>query len=382
MTGAGPTAIPFVDLAACHAELARELGDVWHDVVSTGRFVGGPVVDRFEADFARYCGKQFCVGVGNGTDAIELTLAAMGIGPGDEVIVPANGFIATPEAVVRVGATPVFADVDEDTHLVTAETVSDVVTPATAAVIVVHLYGQMPDMGALGAVAARYGIAIIEDAAQAHGAAWHGQPAGSFGSAAAFSFYPTKNLGAFGDGGAVVTDDRVLAEHVRKLTNHGRAPGTHHRHDLLGRNSRLDAMQAGVLLVKLPHLDRWNEMRRAASSRYRALLAGPIAVSDGATPVHYLEVVVVHDPASVHAALADQGIECGFHYPVPCHRQPPFESFVRRPLAVSEWMASHILSVPMFPSIRDDQVARVCAALVDASEDHGATQVALEAAAS
>jgi dTDP-4-amino-4,6-dideoxygalactose transaminase len=365
-----PSPIPFVDLEADHRALEPELAQLWRDVVATGQFVGGPLVERFEADFAAYCRRRHCIGVGNGTDALELMLAALGVGPGDEVIVPANGFVATPEAVVRIGATPVFADVDPATHLVTDRTIADVITPATVAVIVVHLYGQMPDMGAIGALADRQGIALLEDAAQAHGARWRGRPAGSFGAAGAFSFYPTKNLGAFGDGGAVVTDDGGVAARVRQLTNHGRTPSSHHDHDLIGRNSRLDALQAGVLLVKLPHLDRWNARRREIAARYGSRLAGstcvPVATSPGATPVHYLEVIVVHDPRALEDALAEKGIGCGFHYPVACHRQPAFAVYAREPLPVSDWAVRHILSVPMYPSIEPHQVDRVCDALLEA----------------
>jgi dTDP-4-amino-4,6-dideoxygalactose transaminase len=372
-----PTArrVPLIDLAADHREIEAELRDVWSRVVASGHFVGGPVVDAFEDAFAGLCGRRSCVGVANGTDALELILAGLGIGPGDEVIVPANGFVATPEAVVRSGATPVFADVEAATGLVTADTVAAAITAATAAVIVVHLYGQMPDMDGLLALAEARSILLIEDAAQAHGAAWDGRPAGSFGAAAAFSFYPTKNLGAFGDGGAVVTDDPALAARVRTLTNHGRRAGSHHRHDIVGRNSRLDALQAGVLSVKLRHLERWNGCRRVASARYRTQLRGTgctsFVVRQAATPVHYLEVLLVPDRDAVFTSLEAHGIECGLHYPVPCHRQPPFERFARHPLPVTEELAGQVLSVPMHPSLSAADVDVVCEALADAVSDDG-----------
>ncbi len=240
--------VPFLDLAAVNGALRSDYELAWKTVLEHGWFVGGPEVERFEASFAAYCETTACVGVANGTDALELILAGLGIGPGDEVIVPTNTFVATAEAVCAVGARPRFVDVLPDTLLVDPDAVAAAVGPATAAVIAVHLFGQMADLDALSSVARRYGLVVIEDAAQAHGARWRGRRAGSVGAAAAFSFYPSKNLGALGDGGAVVTRDTELAERIRRRANHGRAVADRHRHELRGRNSRLDTLAGGDAL--------------------------------------------------------------------------------------------------------------------------------------
>src|SRR3954451_7168279 len=243
--------VPFLDLSAQHDEIRTELDEAWFRISRSNSFIGGPDVECFESEFAAYCGVSHCVGVANGTDALTLTLAALGIGIGDEVIVAANTFVATVEAVVAVGATPVFVDVDENTLLVTAEDIADVLSPRTAAVVVVHLYGQTPDMDAICAVVQRAGIALVEDSAQAHGAARLERRAGTFGHAAAFSFYPGKNLGAFGDAGAVTTNDPALSRRIRTLADHGRTIGARHDHEIAGFNSRLDALQAAILSIKL-----------------------------------------------------------------------------------------------------------------------------------
>jgi len=371
VSGSPAGAVPFLDLAGADEEIRTQLDDAWDDVRRTGCYVGGRHVAEFEAAFASYCGSRNCVGVGNGTDALELVLAGLGIGPGDEVIVPANTFVATAEAVVSVGATPVFVDVDPRTLLVTAAHVDAAVTRATAAVIVVHLYGQMPDVDAIGRSAAAAGIAMIEDAAQAHGAAWAGRRAGAVGRAGTFSFYPAKNLGGVGDGGAVVTDDTVLAARVRSLANHGRSATSRHVHDVAGRNSRLDALQAAVLSAKLRRLDDWNARRRAVHQRYDELLAptgiGAVAVHPLATAVHHLEVVRVPADARPRAlaGLTARDIGWGLHYPVPCHRQRAFAVAGAPPLPVVERAADEILSLPMSPTTEPRHVERVCEALVE-----------------
>ena len=299
--------VPFLDLGSMHAEIEGELNDAWMNVTRTNAFIGGKYVAEFEAAYAAYCGVEHCVGVANGTDALTLTFRALGIRPGDEVIVPANTFIATAEAVVDAGAKPVFVDVDPDTLLVSAAHIEAAITSRTAAAVVVHLYGQTPDMDAITAVTRRTGILLVEDAAQAQGAMWAGRRAGSFGDAAAFSFYPGKNLGAFGDAGAVTTNDTDVAARIRAMGNHGRLPEGWHSHDLLGVNSRLDGLQAAILSVKLGHLDRWNDARRGAYDTYVKLLAesrcAPIATLPNATPVHHLAVVRVpeRDPCDCRA---------------------------------------------------------------------------------
>jgi dTDP-4-amino-4,6-dideoxygalactose transaminase len=339
--------------------------------IQRANYIGGVHVADFEREWAAYCRVGHAVGVGNGTDALELTLAALGIGPGAEVIVPANTFIATAAAVVRAGAVPRFADVSDETLLLTPATLRAAITPRTRAVMVVHLYGQVPDMDELLAVARDAGILVIEDAAQAHGAEWAGQRSGSFGTAACFSFYPGKNLGAFGDGGAVVTAQPDLADRVRTLANHGRSHGSsHYEHEFTGRNSRLDALAAIVLQGKLARLDTWTERRIEIAARYRARLAGtnarPVGVAPLARHVYHLFVVRIPERDRVREELGRRGIQTGIHYPVPCHRQPSLAQFAVEPLPVSEQAAGEILSLPMFPHMTDDQVDMVCDELVGA----------------
>lgn len=368
---AAADAVPFVDLAAMHRLLRADLDQAWHDAVDRSGFVGGAAVESFEQAWADYCEVEHAIGVANGTDAITLALRGLGIGIGDEVILPANTFVATAEAVVLVGATPVFVDVDPATLLMTAAHVEAAITSRTAAVMAVHLYGQMVDMDALGAVVRRHHLLLVEDCAQAHGATWRGRIAGSFGHAGCFSFYPGKNLGALGDGGAVVTDDAALARRIRCLADHGRNSSIKGLHDLAGTNSRLDGLQAALLSVKLLHLDDWNAARRAAMRRYEHRLAGtpvvPVTVRPEAEPVHHLAVVQVeHRHVSV-AALSRRHIGTGVHYPIPCHRQPAFAEWAREPLPVCEAAADRILSLPMYPTITSAQIDRVCSVLTSSA---------------
>lgn len=362
------TIVPFADLAA----IAREVWpSVELDYVSCllgGSYIGGPAVTSFEEQWAAYCGTDYAVGVGNGTDALELTLAALRIGPGDEVIVSANAFIAAAAAIVRVGAVPRFADVSDETLLMTPCTLSDALTPRTRAVIVVHMFGQMADMTGIVAVAAKAGIFVVEDGAQAHGAEWDGRRAGTFGDAACFSFYPAKNLGALGDAGAVVTSRPDLADRVRALANHGRSHGAaHYAHDSVGTNSRLDALQAVVLSGKLRFLEEWTKRRIALAAQYRDALNGTgvrlTAVAPPARHVYHLFVVRVAGRDALRAELDRLGIETGVHYPVPCHRQPPLRPFADRPLRVAEQAAGELLSLPMFPHLTESQVEFVCESL-------------------
>jgi dTDP-4-amino-4,6-dideoxygalactose transaminase len=367
--------IPFLDLAAMTREVRGGVDLAWRRVLASGRFVGGEAVEQFEGAWAAYCQVPHALGVANGTDALQLTLTALGIGPGDEVVLPANTFVATAEAVVLAGATPRFADVCPDTLLLTPGCLEAAITSRTRAVIVVHLYGQMPDMDALGRAAARAGLVLIEDAAQAHGATWQGRPAGSIGTAGCFSFYPGKNLGAFGDAGAVVTADAGLAARIRVLRDHGRAAGSHYRHELVGTNSRLDALQAAVLTVKLARLDAWNEARRSIAARYHAALASgparPVAEARGARGVYHLAVVRVPDRARAQRRLAGLGVQTQVHYPVPCHLQAPYRRFAGRPLPAAERCADEVLSLPMFPHMTSAQVAQVCEAVQAAVPEKG-----------
>jgi dTDP-4-amino-4,6-dideoxygalactose transaminase len=355
--------IPFLDLASLHSEIDAELESVWERAKRSHQFVGGDAVAQFEAEWAAYCNASYCVGVSNGTAALELSLKALGVGPNDEVIIPANTFMATAAAAARIGALPVFVDVDPTTHLITADLVAEALTPRTAAVIVVHLFGSPADMDAINRVAQSAGIAVIEDAAQAHGALWKGRKAGSLSDAGCFSFYPSKNLGAFGDAGAVVTNDAALALRIRSMINHGRAADNPHLHELIGSNDRLDALQAAILSVKLRYLDRWNTARRRAADLYRAAFAGlPIEIVSspaGAESSQHLMVVMCNDRDWLRKELANDGIATGIHYPIPCHRQPAFHTYSGRSLPVSERAAERLLSLPLFPHITEQQIARV-----------------------
>ncbi|MFN2559706.1 MAG: DegT/DnrJ/EryC1/StrS family aminotransferase [Jatrophihabitans sp.] len=361
------TTVPFLDLSAVTRVVRHAVLESWSGLLERNRYVGGEAVEQFESDWAAYCGTDFAVGVANGTDAIHLTLRALGIGPGDEVVLPTNTFVATAEAVVLAGAVPRFADVSADTLLLTADAVERALTRRTCAVIAVHLYGQPADMDALAAVAARNNLVLIEDAAQAHGARWRGKRAGSLARAGCFSFYPGKNLGAFGDAGAVVTSDRELDQRLRSLRDHGRRAGTHYDHAFMGTNSRLDALQAVVLAAKLPHLDAWNAMRRQIAGRYRSAFGAAgvplVHEAEGASGVHHLAVARVADRERARRLLATHGIESAIHYPTPCHLAEPYARFARDPLPVAERAAGEVLSLPMFPHMSTAQVSRVCAAM-------------------
>jgi dTDP-4-amino-4,6-dideoxygalactose transaminase len=360
--GAVPAPVPFLDLHGVHAALRDPLNQAWSAVLGHGRFINGPEVAAFEGAFAEYCEAEHCVGVANGTDALELILAGLGIGPGDEVLVPTNTFVATAEAVVTVGATPRFVDVLPDTLLIDPDAAAAAIGPRTAAIMAVHLFGQMTDMPALSALASKHGLALIEDAAQAHGARFAGRRAGGGGVAAGFSFYPGKNLGALGDGGAVVSNDAALVGRIRQLADHGRSQTDRYGHEVVGRNSRLDTLQAAALHVKLPVLDEANRARAAAVAQYRKSLPAwcvPVGVHPHAEPVYHLAVVQVPDRAATARALDAAGIGWGIHYPVPCHLQPAFARYALEPLPVAEAAADHILSLPLSPTLTNEQVERV-----------------------
>jgi dTDP-4-amino-4,6-dideoxygalactose transaminase len=372
--------VPFTDLGATTREVRADVDAAIARVVSSNTFVGGEEVERFEQEWAQYCGTACAVGVGNGTDALTLSLRAIGIGPGDEVVVPANTFVATAEAVVLAGATPRFADVSDDTLLLTPATLEAAIGPRTRAVIVVHLYGQMADMGALTHVADSAGLVVLEDAAQAHGAAWRGRGAGSVGRVGCFSFYPAKNLGAFGDAGAVVTDDVELAARLQCLRDHGRAPGSHHVHDAVGTNSRMDAVQAAVLSVKLERLESWTRARRAVAASYRARLQGGpvrlVAKAPGSQNAYHLMVARVPSRERVMSRLAEAGIQTGIHYPIACHQLEPYRRFSYSPLPVVEQASQEVLSLPLFPHMTQDQVAFVCDQLLSLVPASGCPDVA------
>lgn len=363
------TPIPLVDLKAQYAALRPDIDAAIARVIGSTSFIMGPEVRAFEEAFAIWCQARYAIGISSGTAAIELTLRALGIGSGDEVITTPFTFIATAEAISATGATPVFADIDPATYNLNPAAVEAAITPRTRALLPVHLYGQPANMPALAAIAQRHGLALIEDAAQAHGAEIDGRRVGSLGHAACFSFYPGKNLGAYGDGGAVTTGDEALAGRLRKLRDHGRV--SKYVHDEIGYGHRLDALQAAILAAKLPHLDAANAARRRLAARYGELLAGSELVlphvPQGVTPVWHLYVVRTARRDEVLAGLKAQGIEAGIHYPLPLHLQPAYRSLGLGSGAfpVVEAASQQVLSLPLFPEMTDAQQERVVAALVE-----------------
>jgi len=359
--------IPLVDVRAQYQELRAEIDAAVQRVIDSGQFILGPEVAAFEAAFGEFVGAPRAVGVASGTAALHLALLACGVGPGDEVITTPHTFIATAEAISHTGATPVFADIDPVTYTLDPERVESAVTPRTKAIVPVHLYGHPADMAPLGEIAERHGLRIVEDAAQAHGAAYRGVPCGSIGALAAFSFYPGKNLGAFGDAGAVTgTNDELLAR-VRKLRDHGRV--TKYEHDEVGFGERLDSLQAAILATKLTRLAAWNDARRCIADRYSEMLSGaPVEVPverPGATHVYHLYVIRAPRRDELLTALGQRGIGAGIHYPVPLHRQPAYRELEAGPFPETERASDEILSLPMYPHMTNDQVDRVVEAVQD-----------------
>lgn len=356
--------VPFLDLAPIHAPLKQAILADLGELIDGSGFINGPPVKAFEDEFAAWAGRRHAVGVASGTDALRLALIAAGVGPGDEVLVPASTFIATFEAVSQAGARPVVVDVGERDWNLDAGAAQAAVTGRTRAVLPVHLYGQMADMRAIGALAERHGLVVVEDACQAHGAERDGLRAGTCGLAGAFSFYPGKNLGAMGDAGALVTDDADLASAVRALREHGQRHK--YEHETEGWTARLDAFQAAVLRRKLPLLEGWNAERAAIARRYRDALAG---VGDlelapelpGSRPVHHLFVVRTADPAGLADRLAAHGVATGRHYPQPAHLTGAYAHLGHAPgsFPVAERLAASALSLPIFPGMTDAQVEAV-----------------------
>jgi dTDP-4-amino-4,6-dideoxygalactose transaminase len=364
--------IPFLDLRSQSDEVAAEIRAGIESVFERSAFVGGAEVAQFEREYAAFVGTRHCVGVANGTDALELALRAVGVRPGGEVVVPANTFIATAEAVSRIGATPVLVDVDERHLLIDPAAVADAVTDRTQAIVPVDLFGQPAPVERLVPLAERAGVPIVEDAAQSQGAQRLGRPAGSLATIAATSFYPGKNLGAAGDAGAVTTDRDDLAEAVRILAAHG-SP-TKYVHDVVGLNSRLDTVQAVVLRAKLARLEKWNDLRRRAAARYDELLAPlaervvrPVSAA-GNEDVWHLYVVRVPDRDRVAAALTDAGIGVGVHYPTPVHLTGAYRFLGHGPgsFPVAERAAGQMLSLPMYPHLTEGAQQRVVEVLADA----------------
>jgi dTDP-4-amino-4,6-dideoxygalactose transaminase len=347
-------------------ELFDRLIDEVSLVASTGAFIGGAAVERFEEDYASWCGVAHAVGVSSGTEALVLALRALGVRSGDEVIVPANSFIATAEAVSLIGGVPRFADVDPDTQLVTAATLEAALTPAVRCVIPVHLYGRTVDMSPVLALAEEHGLNVVEDAAQAHGACYDGRRVGTIGDAGTFSFYPAKNLGAWGDGGALVARRAETIERVRLLRSHGESPRYHHR--IVGTTGRLDAIQAAILRTKLRHLDAWNAQRRAAARRLRERLKGtPLRLPEpprgSCDHVYHQFVVRSSERDALREHLTRHGIATGIHYPIPIHRSDAYRGLAGEHdvAPVASRLAGEILSLPMFPSISFEQIDQVAA---------------------
>jgi dTDP-4-amino-4,6-dideoxygalactose transaminase len=360
--------IPFVDLKAQYRTIKPEIDEAIAGVVQSCWFVGGEAVQRFEENFAAYCGAAYGVGCSSGTSAIHLALVALGVGPGDEVITPCNTFIATGEAITHSGARPVFVDVEEGTQLIEVGAIEAAITPKTRAIVPVHLFGQPADMDAIRDIAARHGLKVVADAAQAHGSDIDGDRRRILGDATTFSFYPGKNLGAYGDAGMVLTDDAELADKMRRLSDHGRQDK--YLHFAEGWNYRLDAIQAAVLDVKLRHLDDWTERRRSRAARYDAAFDGqggvrPVVEVPGRRHVYHLYVVRVADRESLGAALRDRGIASGIHYPVPLHLQPAYRYLGHKKgdFPTAEMCAAEIISLPMFAELTDDMVDEVAAAV-------------------
>jgi dTDP-3-amino-3,4,6-trideoxy-alpha-D-glucose transaminase len=362
--------IPLTRLDSADPALMEELLATVERVARSDRFTLGPEVEAFEAEYAEYCGTEHAIGVSSGTEALALALRALKIGPGDEVLVPANSFIATAEAVSLVGAAVRFVDVNPQTALITAEQVRAAIGPLTRCVIPVHLHGRTAGLEEIVAIARDHGLAVIEDACQAHGAFLGGRRAGSIGDAGCFSFYPAKNLGAWGDGGAVVTSDGRLADRVRLMRAHGER--TRYHHELIGTTARLDALQAAILRVKLRRLDKWNEARRLVGGALtRALQGGPVrppSRPDAAGDHVFHKFVVESDNRdALREHLAARGVASAIHYPIPLHRTPAYASTdgAGPPLPVADDLAARICSLPIHPSLSDDEIACVADAVND-----------------
>lgn len=359
--------VPFVDLKSLHHDIQGELREVFDRVLNNSTFVLGPEVQRFEQEFAAYVGTKHCVALNTGTAALHLALAALGVGSGDEVITVAHTFIATAEAISAVGARPVFIDIDPVSFNMDPSLLEAAITTRTRAIIPVDLYGQVADMNAILEIADRYGIPVIEDACQAHGAEYKGRKAGSFGVAGCFSFYPGKNLGACGEGGAVTTNDPELAQRIRLWRDHGSSK--RYEHVFPGLNMRMEGIQGGILSVKLKHLDRWNDQRREAAAAYDLALAD----TDIETPtelshnrhVYHLYVVQSDNRDGLRERLAEADIETGLHYPTPLHLQEAYRflGYKLGDFPVTERIMGRILSLPMYPGIPSEAIAKVASEL-------------------
>lgn len=378
--------IPFLDLKAQFKQIEHEVVRSVTEVMANGIFIGGPNVEGFEKEFADFCNTKYCIGVNSGTDALRFALMATGVAPGDEVITVPNTFIATTEAISQVGAFPVFVDIDEHTCNIDPkkideflrqkctmdESANQPVNQSTKrpvrALIPVHLYGQPADMDAVLAITDKYNLTVIEDACQAHGALYRGKKAGSLTAAGCFSFYPGKNLGAYGDGGGIVTNDETIAEQVKMIRDHGQAKKYYH--DMEGYNGRLDAIQAGVLRIKLKRLVAWNDARRKNAALYDELLkdvdgVATVAAAKYSDSVYHLYVIMVEDRDDLQGYLSGKGIATGLHYPLPLHMQKAYKhlGYTEGDFPIAERSAKRLLSLPMFPELTRDQIEYVADAI-------------------
>lgn len=358
--------VPFLDLGRLHQSIRAPLDAAYHRVMDSGWFIMGPELEAFEGEFAKHCEVKHCIGVGNGLEALHLLLVAYGIGPGDEVIVPSNTFIATWLAVSQCGATPVPVEPDIDTHNIDPTRIAAAITSRTRAIMPVHLYGQPADMDPINDMAAKYGLVIIEDAAQAQGARYKGRRVGSLGHAAGTSFYPGKNLGGLGDGGAVLTSDDAIADKVKQLRNYGSK--VKYEHNLAGYNSRLDEMQAAFLRVKLPLLDDWNARRCEVAEQYSRLLATANIIlphsPEFADSVWHLYVIRSHKRDTLKQYLARRGISTVIHYPTPPHKQACYSMCPNQSLPVAEMLSGEVLSLPISSSMSSDEIDFVAAGVL------------------
>jgi dTDP-4-amino-4,6-dideoxygalactose transaminase len=365
--------IPFLDLKAHHAPLRAELDSAIKEVIDRGAFSGGPYVDQFEQEFAKFCGVRYAIGVGNGTDALWFALLAAGVKPGDEVITVPMTFMATAEAISFCGAKPVFVDIEENTYTIDATKLEEAITSKTKAIIPVHLYGQVADMNPIIEIAERYRISVIEDACQAHGAGYKGRSAGSIGISGCFSFYPGKNLGAFGEAGGVVTSNEETKRKIQVLRDHGQDKKYHH--SMVGWNGRMDGIQGAVLKVKLKGLAAGNEARRNHAKLYNShilKLTEHVIVpkeAEGRRHVYHVYAVRVKNRDVVLKDLSERGIGCGVHYPVPIHLQPAYSflGYKEGDFPVSEKCGKEFLSLPMFPELKNSQIETVVEALHEAT---------------
>lgn len=356
--------VPFVDLHVQYNSIRREIMESIQMVLEDSAFISGPYVEKFEREFAEFCGSRNVVATSNGTSALWMSLLAAGIGPGDEVITAPNTFIATAEAISYTGAKPVFTDVDENSYTMVADLLEKTITPRTKAVIPIHLFGQPADMDPIMEVAARHGLLVIEDACQAHGALYKGKAAGTIGAAGCFSFYPGKNLGAYGEAGAVVTDDSEMAERIRMLRDHGQL--TKYHHSVIGWNGRMDGIQGAILSVKLKHLPRWNDARRTIAARYNSLLSGLEDIikpqeMEYARHVYHIYAIRTKNRDLLARRLAKDGIACLIHYPVPVHLQDAYRQLglSQGSFPIAERCAGELLSLPMYPEMTEKQVNSV-----------------------